>query len=92
MLEEISSNLDINRHIALLWRKRRLVLAIALGVLSLFTWGSFFIPKVYEASATVFIEKSGLMNPLIQGVGVFPRTIACATCGQPFRAGASSSV
>jgi polysaccharide biosynthesis transport protein len=72
VLEEISSNLNINRHIALLWRKRRLVLAIALGVLSLFTWGSFFIPKVYESSATVFIEKSGLMNPLIQGVGVSP--------------------
>ncbi len=72
MLEEGASNFDINRYIALLWRKRYLVIAVALGVLSLFTWGSFFIPKVYESSATVFIEKSGLINPLIQGVGVSP--------------------
>lgn len=72
MLEETTSNFDFNRYVALLWRKRHLVLAVALGVLSLFTWGSFFIPKVYEASATVFIEKSGLINPLIQGVGVSP--------------------
>jgi len=72
VLEETSSNFDFNRYLALLWRKRYLVLAVGLGVLSLFTWSSFFIPKVYESSATVFIEKSGLMNPLIQGVGVSP--------------------
>ncbi len=52
------------------YRRRYIAMAIALIVLSLFTWGSFFMSKTYEASATVFIERSSLMSPLLQGVGV----------------------
>jgi protein tyrosine kinase modulator len=70
--EDISNTFNINHYKGLLWRRRYLVLSIALAVLSVMTWGSFLMPKVYEASATIMIEKSGLINPLIQGVGVSP--------------------
>lgn len=72
MQEDTSANFNINHYKGLLWRRRYLVLSISLAVLSLMTWGSFLMPKVYEASATIMIEKSGLINPLIQGVGVSP--------------------
>jgi polysaccharide chain length determinant protein (PEP-CTERM system associated) len=59
----------MQRYVDLVLRKRYVVLAIALIVLSLFTWGSFFIPKVYEASSTVLIEKSSIIEPLVLGEG-----------------------
>jgi succinoglycan biosynthesis transport protein ExoP len=70
MEEGSTSYFDINWYLGLIQRRRYLVIAIALGVLSLFTWGSFLMSNKYESSATVTIEKSGLINPLIQGVGV----------------------
>jgi succinoglycan biosynthesis transport protein ExoP len=39
-------------------------------VLSLFTWGSFLLPKTYEASSTVSMDKDTVLKPLMQGVGV----------------------
>ncbi len=61
---------DIRRYWGILQRRRYAALSIALAVVSLFTWGSLFWPKTYEASSTVFVERSSLINPLIQGVGV----------------------
>jgi succinoglycan biosynthesis transport protein ExoP len=65
-----SVDFDFKRYIAILERRRYLALAVALAVLSLFTWGSFFMSKSYEASATVSVESVGIIKPLIQGVGV----------------------
>jgi len=70
MLDSSSSEFDISRYGELLRRRKYTVLATALIVLSLFTWGSFLWPKTYQASCTVFIEKSSVINPLIQGIGV----------------------
>jgi polysaccharide biosynthesis transport protein len=67
-------NNDIRRFIELVLRKKYLALSVALAVLSLFTWGSFVWPKTYEASSTVLIEKSTIMEPLIQGVGFSDKT------------------
>src|SRR5574341_644818 len=70
MQNEGSPNLDIKRYVGILHKRRYLALSVALVVISLFTWGSFIMPKKYEASSTVFVEKSSVMNPLIQGAGV----------------------
>lgn len=67
--EVVSQKIDIQRYLGLLWRRRYLVLSISLGVLSLMTWGSFLMPKIYETSATVMIEKSALTNPLVPEAG-----------------------
>jgi succinoglycan biosynthesis transport protein ExoP len=63
-------NIDLKYYRGLIYRKRYLALGIALAVLSAFTWGSFLVSKTYETSATVYIQGSSLINPLIQGVGV----------------------
>jgi len=70
MLDERSQDFDIKRYLGIIQRRRYLSLAVALGVLSLFTWGSFLMPKTYEASSTVAIDSVGIIKPLIQGVGV----------------------
>lgn len=63
-------NIDLKYYWGVLRRKRYLALAVGLGVLSVFTLGSFVIPKTYESSATVYIKGTSLVNPLLQGVGV----------------------
>jgi succinoglycan biosynthesis transport protein ExoP len=70
MPDSSSQDFDIKRYLGILQRRRYLALAVAFGVLSLFTWGSFLMPKTYEASSTVSIESVGIIKPLIQGVGV----------------------
>ncbi len=70
MPEGQSLQYNLNLYRGIIRRRRYIALSAALAVLSLFTWGSFLWPDVYEASSTVFIERSSLINPLISGVGV----------------------
>jgi succinoglycan biosynthesis transport protein ExoP len=63
-------DITIRRYWELVLRRRYLAISIALVVLSVFTWGSFFMPAVYEARSTVLFDKSSIMQPLIQGIGV----------------------
>ena len=67
-------NSGIQHFIELVLREKYVALSVALAVLSLFTWGSFIWPKTYEASSTVLIEKSTIMEPLIEGVGFSDKT------------------
>jgi succinoglycan biosynthesis transport protein ExoP len=60
----------VRRYWELVLRRRYLAISVALVVVSVFTWGSFFVPAVYEARSTVLIDKSSIMQPLIQGIGV----------------------
>ena len=64
-----ATDIDVRRYIGIIQRRRYVAIGVAIAVLSVFTWGSFVIPKVYEASATVSIENVGIIKPLIQGVG-----------------------
>ncbi|MGD0884667.1 MAG: XrtA system polysaccharide chain length determinant [Thermodesulfovibrionales bacterium] len=70
MPEEKSLQTDIKRYLAIVLEKRYLALSIALVVVSVFTWSSFFLPKSYEASSTVFYKKSSTMDPLMKGMGI----------------------
>ena len=70
MSESDITNVDLKRYWGLILQRRYLALSVAVVVLSLFTLASFVMPKVYESSSTVLIQRSTIMNPLIQGVGV----------------------
>ncbi|MFO0754215.1 MAG: XrtA system polysaccharide chain length determinant [Thermodesulfovibrionales bacterium] len=56
--------------VGVIHRRRYAALCTALVLFSAFVWGGIFWPKKYETSATVFIERSSLIDPLIKGVGV----------------------
>lgn len=66
---ESPRSINLKYYWGIIFRKRHLALVVGLTILSLFTWGGFFLPKAYEATATVIIERSSLINPLIEGVG-----------------------
>jgi polysaccharide biosynthesis transport protein len=68
--ESGSLQIDWQYYRGILYQKRYLALAVALIVLSIFTWGGFLLPKTYETSATVYIQGTSLVNPLMQGMGV----------------------
>lgn len=69
-MQKKEPGIDLKSYLAILLRRKFIVLFVGLGVLSVFTWGSFIIPKSYRASAILSIERSTVLNPLIQGVGV----------------------
>ena len=75
MQESRPADFEIKRYLGLIHRRRYTVLAVALGVLSLFTWGSYMIPKTFESSCTVAIENAGIVKPIIQGAGVSVSTL-----------------
>src|SRR5512138_62535 len=70
MQDESLAAFDVKRYVGIVQKRKYLDLSVAIAVMSLITWGSFFWPKSYEASSTVFVERSSVMNPLIQGAGV----------------------
>jgi polysaccharide chain length determinant protein (PEP-CTERM system associated) len=74
MIKDTAPDLDLRRYWAIVLKRKYVALAVALAVLSVFTWGSFFLPKTYEASSTVFIERSSIIDPLLRGVGVSSST------------------
>ena len=69
-MQEHAQPFDIKRYLAIILRRKYLALSVGLAALSILTWGSFVLPKAYEASSTVFVEKSSMINPLIQGLGI----------------------
>jgi len=69
-VESKPSNFNIKYYQGIIYKRRYLVLAVAVVVIFLFTLMSFLTPKTYEASATVFIEGGSVSSPLLQGVAV----------------------
>ena len=65
-----TNDFNIQMYWGMILKKKYIALTVALAVLSIFTWGSFIWPKTYEASSTVLIEKSSIIDPLISGVGI----------------------
>jgi polysaccharide chain length determinant protein (PEP-CTERM system associated) len=70
MSEGSINSFDIKRYWGLILQRRYLALSVALTVLFMCTLAGFILPKVYEATSTIFIQRSTLINPLIQGIGV----------------------
>ncbi len=70
MTAEKPSQFNIKIYLSIILRRKYIALAVALAVLSVFTWGSFFVKNVYEAKSRVFIQKNSIVDPLLRGVGV----------------------
>ena len=70
MENDNSAQFDPQRFAGIVRKRRYPALFAGLAVVSLFTWGSLLWPRTYEASSTVFIEKSTIIPPLMQGTGV----------------------
>lgn len=61
---------DIKQYLMMLKKRRYLSLIVFLVVMSGFAWSGYFMPNQYEASSTVFVQRSSVIDPLMQGVGI----------------------
>src|SRR5210317_1179204 len=66
-----SPNEQIKQFLNSAYAHRRLFLVIAATVALFLVAGCFFVPKVYEAKSTVFIERN-VLNSLMQGITINP--------------------
>ena len=69
MADSRNTLFEIKRYWGLILRRKYIALSAGLIVLSLFTWGSFLWPNIYEANSTVFIQRSTMMSPLQKDMG-----------------------
>lgn len=67
----VSKTEELNKYLKMLMKRRYLFIVVSLVVMSIIAWGSFFLPKKYEASSTVFIEKS-VIKDLVKGITFTP--------------------
>ncbi len=67
MSENGLNSQELRRYWGVILRRKYLALSIALGVLSVCTIAAFVLPQVYEANSTVFIQRSTMTDPIIQG-------------------------
>jgi polysaccharide chain length determinant protein (PEP-CTERM system associated) len=65
------SQMNIKEYWQVILRRRYLFISVSLLCLSIVVWGSFFMPKIYEAKSTVFIE-SNVIKDLVRGIVVTP--------------------
>src|SRR3990170_8429317 len=70
-MQQNEQALDIKFYLTKLIRRKYVALSVSLAVLSIFTWGSFLLPKTYEASTTISIEMDPVLKPFKQDVEVF---------------------
>ena len=67
---ELHSN-EFQKYYKMLVKRRYLFIASALLIMSVVVWGSFFLPKQYRASSTVFIERS-VIKDMVKGITISP--------------------
>lgn len=68
-----SNEMDYKRYLVLIKRDKKLCIIIALAIMTLITAGSYLIPNKYQASSTVFIEKS-VISEMLKGLTFTPST------------------
>ncbi len=66
-----SPRTEFVRYIKLIIEKRYLFTVVSMILMSAIVWGSYFIPKKYEAKSTVFIE-SNVIEQLVKGIAITP--------------------
>lgn len=66
-----SPRTEFMRYVKLIVEKRYLFTVVYLIVMSIIVWGSYFIPKQYEAKSTVFIERN-VIEELVKGIAITP--------------------
>jgi polysaccharide chain length determinant protein (PEP-CTERM system associated) len=68
-----SNEFDYKRYLLLIKRDNKLCVIIALAIMTLVTVACYLIPNKYQASSTVFIEKS-VISELLKGLTFTPST------------------
>jgi polysaccharide chain length determinant protein (PEP-CTERM system associated) len=63
--------IDINKYLQLIIRRKYIFIVSALLVISVIVWGSYFMPKIYQAECTVFIERN-IINNLVKNIAITP--------------------
>ncbi|MCM0083324.1 chain-length determining protein [Geomonas sp. Red32] len=66
-----SSQIDYQQHLNLIRRHKELFVALALFIMTAFFALSYLLPRKYESSSTVFIEKN-VISELVKGLTVIP--------------------
>ena len=72
-VEEQEQAIDIRHYLQVIYKKRYLFIAVATAIITIITAVSFTMPRIYEASTTVSIEKNYL-NVLMRDIAVAPST------------------
>lgn len=62
---------EFQKYYKMLVKRRYLFISSALLIMSVVVWGSFFLPKQYEAKSTVFIERS-VIKDMVKGITITP--------------------
>ncbi len=62
---------ELQKYLKALNKGKYFFIILSLSIMSVIIWGSYFLPKRYEAKSTIFIE-SNVINELIKGVAVTP--------------------
>jgi polysaccharide biosynthesis transport protein len=70
-VEDQEQTIDIRHYLQVIYKKRYLFIAVAAGIITAITVASYFMPKIYEASTTVSIERNYL-NVLMRDIAVAP--------------------
>ncbi len=66
-----SSESDIKRYLKLIHKKKHIFITTAITIITVAVIGGYFLPKVYEAETTVFIEKN-VISSLIKDIAITP--------------------
>lgn len=66
-----SSQLEYKQYLQLIQRRKELFVLIALVVITAVIFGTYLLPKKYESTSTVFIEKN-VISELVKGITVTP--------------------
>ncbi|MEW6116804.1 MAG: XrtA system polysaccharide chain length determinant [Nitrospirota bacterium] len=65
------SEFDIKKYLKLIDKKKRLFIGAALAIMTAVTLVSYLLPKQYEATSTVFIERN-VIDSLVKGLAITP--------------------
>ncbi len=66
-----SNEFDYKPYIVILKRNKKILIIIALAIMTVITIASYLLPNIYEAKSTVFIEKS-VISELLKGLTFTP--------------------
>jgi succinoglycan biosynthesis transport protein ExoP len=62
---------ELQKYLKALNKGRYFFIVLSLSIMSVIIWGSYFLPKRYEAKSTIFVE-SNVINSLIKGIAITP--------------------
>jgi succinoglycan biosynthesis transport protein ExoP len=62
---------ELQKYLKALNKGKYFFIILSLSIMSVIIWGSYFLPKKYEAKSTIFIE-SNVINNLVKGIAVSP--------------------